>query len=152
MMFRHINMPKLVAHYLREFSVRGNGTTSNLYWFVFCLCLPFVSTTFNRARLIALAIAECTESADQIFRLLEKITRATIATTAEADYMTHYSPGEDSPDFAYDGSADAPAVSFDSAENYVSLKVSLNGATKEIFESYLSLLIPFYVKIAITYE
>lgn len=72
-MFRYIDMPKLVAYYLREFSYRRNGTTSTLYQFVFSLCLPFVSKQFRSARLAALAIAECTNSADQIKRLFNKL-------------------------------------------------------------------------------
>lgn len=66
-------MPKLVAYYLREFSYRRDGTTSTLYQFVFSLCLPFVSKQFRSARLAALAIAECTNSADQIKRLFDKL-------------------------------------------------------------------------------
>lgn len=73
MMFRYIDMPKLVAYYLREFSYRRDGTTSTLYQFVFSLCLPFVSKQFRSARLAALAIAECTNSADQIKRLFDKL-------------------------------------------------------------------------------
>lgn len=72
-MFRYIDMPKLVAYYLREFSYRRDGTTSTLYQFVFSLCLPFVSKQFRSARLAALAIAECTNSADQIKRLFDKL-------------------------------------------------------------------------------
>lgn len=72
-MFRYIDMPKLVAYYLREFSYRRDGTTSTLYRFVFSLCLPFVSKQFRSARLAALAIAECTNSADQIKRLFDKL-------------------------------------------------------------------------------
>lgn len=67
-------MPRLVAFYLREFSGRADGEVSWLYKFIFCLCLPFVSNTFYRARLIALAIAECTESVAQIDRVLDMIT------------------------------------------------------------------------------
>ena len=66
-------MPKLVAYYLREFSYRRDGTTSTLYQFVFSLCLPFVSKQFRSARLAALAIAECTNSADQVKRLFDKL-------------------------------------------------------------------------------
>lgn len=73
MMFRYIDMPKLVAYYLREFSYRKDGTTSTLYQFVFSLCLPFVSKQFRSARLAALAIAECTNSTDQIKRLFDKL-------------------------------------------------------------------------------
>lgn len=73
MMFRYIDMPKLVAYYLREFSYRRDGTTSTLYQFVFSLCLPFVSKQFRSARLAALAIAECTNNADQIKRLFDKL-------------------------------------------------------------------------------
>lgn len=72
-MFRYIDMPKLVAYYLREFSYRRDGTTSTLYQLVFSLCLPFVSKQFRSARLAALAIAECTNSADQIKRLFDKL-------------------------------------------------------------------------------
>lgn len=72
-MFRYIDMPKLVAYYLREFSYRRDGTTSTLYQFVFSLCLPFVSKQFRSARLAALAIAECTNSKDQIKRLFDKL-------------------------------------------------------------------------------
>lgn len=94
-MFRYIDMPKLVAFYLREFSYDAGGNASNLYKFVFCLCLPFVSHTFRRARLIALAIAECTNSQDQITRVLEKITGA------KADHISL----DDSYYLSYDGTA-----------------------------------------------
>lgn len=67
-------MPRLVAFYLREFSGRADGEVSWLYKFIFCLCLPFVSNTFYRARMIALALAECTESVAQIDRVLDMIT------------------------------------------------------------------------------
>ncbi len=88
-------MPRLVAFYLREFSGRADGEVSWLYKFIFCLCLPFVSNTFYRARLIALAIAECTESVAQIDRVLDMITAsdssggATISIErTNEDYLT----------------------------------------------------------------
>lgn len=143
-MFRYIDMPKLVAFYLREFSLRNDGETSNLYKFVFCLCLPFISETFRRARLIALAIAECTNSQDQIFRLLEKITGATVEVTSLNTYV-YVSYDDSGPlEVPYDAD-DSTDVPYEPSNNYVILNVSLNGASADEVLGYLQLLIPFYV-------
>ena len=152
-MFKYISMPKLVAFYLREFSVRKDGTPSLLYKFIFCLCLPFFSKTFNRARLIALAIAECTNSADQIKRVLEKITGASFTFRRLTDeYLAAYDGSNDTPDFAYGNEEDAPLVTFGFIPNYVAIDVTLNDASKSEVEAYLYLLIPFYIKTTIRYE
>jgi hypothetical protein len=152
-MFRYINMPKLVAFYLKEFSVRTDGTPSNLYKFIFCLCLPFVSKTFNQARLNALAIAECTQSRDQIFRLLNKLTGATLDYDSfNLDFYVGYDGTNDSDClFAYDGSDDVPNVPFWVQPNAGNITVTLNGFSKEQFESYVALLFPFYTNFNLTY-
>jgi len=152
-MFRYINMPKLVAHYLREFSFRDDGEPSIIYKFVFCLCLPFVSNTFYKARLIALAIAECTNSEEQILRLLAKLSGATITPESTTDYMMTYDSSGDATqtDFAFDSSNDTPLVSFYNSANFVQLNVNLNGFDQTEFDAYLSLLIPFYINYQINY-
>lgn len=158
-MFKYINMPTLVAHYLKEFSVRSDTTTSQLYKFIFCLCLPFVSDTFNRARMDALAIAECTTSRDQISRVLNKVTGADVT----------FIPFRDEFFVGYDGTSDAtveqllytvpenviptdsPIAPFSAVPNSGNMLVDLNGYSQAQFESYLSLLIPFYINFKITY-
>lgn len=154
-MFRYICLPKLVAYYLREFSYKPDRTSwkgSTLYSFVMCLCLPFISQTFRQARLYALMIAECTNSADQIKRVLNKITGAILTddTTFNAPCMIAYN---------IDGAVQVPftlskktIIPYSSAANQTVLHVKLNQATKEEVEAYLSLLIPFYVQYTIIYE
>lgn len=154
-MFRYIYLPKLVAYYLREFSYRPDRTSwvgSNLYSFVMCLCLPFISQTFRRARLYALMIAECTNSADQIKRVFNKITGAVLTddTTFNAPCMIAYN---------IDSAVQVPFVlsqktiiPYSAVANQTVLHVKLNQATKEEVEAYLSLLIPFYVQYTIIYE
>lgn len=150
-MFRYINMPKLVAFYLREFSVRTDGEPSNLYKFIFCLCLPFVSRTFNRARLVALAIAECTNSRDQIFRVLEKITSVGVHDLeVNKEYYVSYDGTNALPDFAYNTDSDI-GVTFGQTVNSDSIYISLRGASQSEVEAYLYLLIPFYVEIKIEF-
>ena len=107
-MFRYIDMPKLVAYYLREFSYRRDGTTSTLYQFVFSLCLPFVSKQFRSARLAALAIAECTNSADQIKRLFDKLMGGDAKLTILShnnDFLLSWDGTGAEPLFPFDGSA-----------------------------------------------
>lgn len=154
-MFRYIFLPRLVAYYLREFSyypTRATWEGSTLYSFVMCLCLPFISQTFRRARLYALMIAECTNSADQIKRVLNKITGAVLTddTTFNAPCMIAYN---------IDSAVQVPYVlskktiiPYSAAVNQTVLHVKLNQATKEEVEAYLSLLIPFYVQYTIIYE
>ena len=145
-------MPKLVAFYLREFSVNAAREPSILYKFVFCLCLPFFSQTFRTARLHALAIAECTNSADQIVRLLNKLTGATAVVTNVADEYSVAFSGADVSDFAFNNAADAPLVTFGAAANNVNITVMLNGAETSTVAAYLELLIPFYIRTTINYQ
>lgn len=150
-MFRYINMPKLVATYLHEFNTNTSGVVSNLYKFIFCLCLPFVSTTFRRARLNALAIAECTVSADQISRVLNKLTGAEILSMVGGeDYMVayEYESGSES-NFCY--TTNAEGVPYRDPANSVYMTIRLNDAERDDVDSYLSLLVPFYVQTIITY-
>lgn len=155
-MFRYIDMPKLVAFYLREFSYRADGAPSNLYKFVFSLCLPFVSFTFRKARLIALAIAECTNSQDQIIRVLKKITGADmVVDSSSLDYYAPFNGTGESPDFPYNGSnaaANTPLVLYSLTANAGVLVVTLNGASKAEVAAYLELLIPFYIQTIIIYR
>lgn len=145
-MLRYIDMPKLVAWYLREFSYNKDGEPSTLYKFVFCLCLPFISKTFRTARLNALAIAECTNSQDQICKVFNKITGADIEVeNVSQDYLTAYNGTADSPDFAFNGQADAPQVTFVASANAAQITITLNGASKSEALGYLNLLVPFYV-------
>ena len=141
-MFKYINMPKLVATYLREFSCDAEGRPSALYKFIFCLCLPFVSATFRRARLNALAIAECTNSGEQIKRVLKAITGAEIEYRGGAvDYEVSYGAPEDGVE---------AMVSYGDPTNVVVATVQLNDATRSDVEAYLSFLVPFYIKLIIT--
>lgn len=147
-------MPKLVAFYLREFSVKSNGEPSLLYKFIFCLCLPFVSQTFRRARLNALAIAECTNSGDQIKRVIEKLTGVTFnIVNLGAEYLTAFDGSDDVSDFPFNNSSgsDNAIVPFAPESNNIVIYITLNGASKSTVEAYLPLLIPFYVKIDINY-
>lgn len=148
-MFRYIDMPKLVAFYLKEFSVQKDGEPSVMYKFIFCLCLPFVSYAFRRARLIALAIAECTNSQDQIQRVLEKITGATIDVIPfSAEYYAAYDGSDDIPQFPYNNSQgmDNALVPYTPVANAGTFYITLNGASRTEVEGYLPLLIPFYIK------
>lgn len=164
-MFRYISPAKLVATYLREFSFkeRDNLPTrhiaTDLYRFVLCCCLPFVSESFRRARLIALAIAECTDSQDQIKRLVNKITGADIEVIiVDGRYFTTYQGGDVPLSFSYDSAANTPIVPFGAGAPSVEILVYTNEddevkKQKKIDEvsALLDLLIPFYVSPKITY-
>lgn len=150
-MFKYIDMPKLVALYLREFSLRKDGETSVLFKFIFCLCLPFISRTFRKARLIALAIAECTNSQDQITRVLEKITGVSVEYTSLDDsYYMSYNGTGNTPEFPY-GMLSEPLVPYVETPNQLYMYISLNGASEDEVRAYLQLLIPFYVKIDLVF-
>lgn len=152
-MFKYINMPKLVATYLREFSCNADGQPSALYKFIFCLCLPFVSATFRRARLAALAIAECTNSRDQIARVLNAISGAElIYAGSTTEYEVSYGAPEDEVEatLTYDDTFNAPIISYGDPTNNATVTVRLNGATRTDVEAYLSLLVPFYINLTIT--
>lgn len=153
-MFKYINMPKLVAFYLKEFSARADGGASDLYKFAFCLCLPFVSKTYNTARMISLSIAECTQSRDQITRLLKKITGADVTfQDYTGEFMVGYDDSNDANviQIPYGSGADVAEVPYYPVANAGNMVVALNGYGQEQFESYLSLLIPFYINFQITY-
>nr|DAL72674.1 MAG TPA: hypothetical protein [Caudoviricetes sp.] len=152
-MFKYINMPTLVAHYLREFCWRSDETPSLLYRFVYSLCLPFVSPYFRRARMIALAIAECTNSADQIVRVLGKITGATVSIMSLYDeLMIAYDKTEDAVlYFAYDATDEQPLVAYTIVQNEGVIYIVPNGVDKNEIEAYLKLLTPFYIKYEIRY-
>lgn len=150
-MFKYIDMPKLVALYLREFSLRKDGETSVLFKFIFCLCLPFISRTFRKARLIALAIAECTNSQDQITHVLEKITGVSVEYTSLDDsYYLSYNGTGNTPEFPY-GMLSEPLVPYIETPNQLYMYISLNGASEDEVRAYLQLLIPFYVKINLVF-
>lgn len=151
-MFKYINMPKLVAFYLRDFSVNKGRVASNLYQFIFCLCLPFLSPTFNRARLIALAIAQCTDSAEQIIRVINKITGAVMTYERKDDsFYVPYNFDNRGAALSFDGSYARPVAPYSSFPNIVDITIQLNGANADEVLGYLSLLIPFYVKTTITF-
>lgn len=154
-MFKYIDMPKLVAYYLKEFSIQKDGKPSLLYRFIFCLCLPFVSQTFYRARLNALAIAECTNSQDQILRVLTALTGASFyIVPLNNEYFAPFDGTDETPDFPYDNSAgaDNAIVPFTSAANAGFMYVTLNGATQSEVDAYLQLLIPFYIQLTVIYQ
>lgn len=165
MMFRYIDMPKLVAYYLREFSYRRDGTTSTLYQFVFSLCLPFVSKQFRSARLAALAIAECTNSATQIKRLFNKLMDGDTTLTIlshNSDFLLSWDGTGAEPLFPFDGSAatNDPQVLYSPSPNLVDLTVAIPSvyddakfeSVKQTAAAYLQLLIPFYIQTNINYK
>lgn len=149
-------MPKLVAFYLKEFSVRTDETTSTLYKFVFCLCLPFLIPTFRKARLNALAIAECTNSFRQIARVLNKLTGATVGIVDYNDEYRTYYELIDSDDidtmFTYDDTDVTPRVPYSPSFNEGVIIVLDGYKSREEVEAYMRLLAPFYVKYEIRYE
>lgn len=174
-MFRYIDMPKLVAYYLREFSYRRDGTTSTLYQFVFSLCLPFVSKQFRSARLAALAIAECTNSADQIKRLFDKLMGGDATLTILShnnDFLLSWDGTGAQPlfPFSYDmkywpsmaslAYTDDPQVPYSPSPNLVDLTVTIPSiyddakfeSVKQTAAAYLQLLIPFYIQTNINYK
>lgn len=130
MMFRYIDMPKLVAYYLREFSYRRDGTTSTLYQFVFSLCLPFVSKQFRSARLAALAIAECTNSADQIKRLFDKL----MGGDAKLTILSHNNDFQ----LSWDGTGAEPLFPFSYDMKYWPSLASLSLSSGNQFASNFS--------------
>lgn len=159
-MFKYIFLPKLVAFYLREFSTNKDYQASTLYQFVFVLCLPFVSITFRKARLAALAIAECTQSSAQISRLLEKLTGVEAVTIYDPtlDRYCDLAFGGDSDDadnygFPYSGAdEDNPIVPYSYPYNTVNIEVLMYEENQRYaVEAYAKLLIPFYVKYTIDY-
>lgn len=152
-MLRYICMPKLVAFLLREFSGRSDGSMSTLYKFVFCLCLPFVSQTFRRARLIALAIAECTNSADQISRLINAITGATMTVNQYVDevFVSYDDTSPLQTPYSYPPTGD-PLIPCTPAANTGEIIITLNGASQSEVQAYLELLLPFYVAYTLKFE
>lgn len=149
-MFKYIDMPKLVAYYLREFTIRSDDSWSILYRFVMCLCLPFISSTFRRARINALAIAECTNSRDQITKLLNKLTSASVVVDyLSTNAMVPYTPVTGTAMYAFTPSD--PNLRYARVANETVIYVTLNGTPKEEFEAYAQLLIPFYLQMNIVY-
>lgn len=146
-------MPKLVAFSLREFSGRSDGSMSTLYKFVFCLCLPFVSQTFRRARLIALAIAECTNSADQISRLINAITGATMTVNQYVDevFVSYDDTSPLQTPYSYPPTGD-PLIPYTPAANAGEIVITLNGASQSEVQAYLELLLPFYVAYTLKFK
>lgn len=154
MRFRYINTAKLVAYYLREFSTNRGRVTSNLYRFVLCLCLPFTSVPFLKERMIRLAIAECTNSTDQIKRVLKVIAGVDISVVTNTnDFYVALSTLSD-PVFPYDDNAvsETARVPYTPIENEATIYVTLNGASQTKVAAYLDMLIPFYVQTVIIYN
>lgn len=149
-------MPKLVAFYLREFSYNKDYEPSILYRFVFCLCLPFVSKHFRDARLVAKAIAECTNSADQIVRVLAVITGANVSISLlYAEFMVLYDGTDNNPDamIAYQKIPNEKAnVPYHPENNEGIIYIVPGDVDKPLIEAYLKLLTPFYVKYKIVYK
>lgn len=151
MMFRYINMPALVAFYLRDFSANREGVASKLYFFIFCLCLPFVSKTFNRARLNALAIAQCTNSSEQIARVLHALTGADVSITVRDDnFYLPYSGDDGDVYLSFDDSYNEPLMPYSVLPNLVDIVITPHADNADEILAYLKLLIPFYVRTNIT--
>lgn len=152
--FKYINMPKLVAFYLKEFSVKKSGVVSTLYKFVFCLCLPFISRTFARARANYLAIASCTDSIFQIIDVIEALTGANLyqIPMGEELYSSYDGTNGDDPFITYDDTDSKPKILYTLTTNVVILYCILNDANKQDVLDYLKLLIPFYVQLSIVWS
>lgn len=104
--------------------------------------------------MIALAIAECTTSRDQIARLLNKITGADVTfVDYTAEFMVGYDGTEDATvtQLPYDGSDDVAVAPYSPVPNAGNMAVALNGYGQDQFASYLSLLLPFYINFQVTY-
>lgn len=148
-------MPKLVAFYLREFSYNKDYEPSVLYRFVFCLCLPFVSKRFREARLVARAIAECTNSADQIVRVLAAITGTTVSISLlYNEFLVSYDGTDNNPEsmITYSKIQNEKAnVPYLPVNNEGVIYIIPGDVDKSLIESYLKLLTPFYVKYKIIY-
>lgn len=157
-MFRYIYLPKLVAYYLREFSYKntnGGWMNTTLYDFVLCLCMPFISNTFRVARLRALMIAECTNSADQIFKVMRQILNVVITdvTSFNSEFMVAYDTDTTTTlPFGFKTNHPTPVIPYNTAANTTILNIKLNGAARREVEAYLSLLVPFYIDYTIIYE
>lgn len=158
-MFRYIYLPRLVAYYLREFSYKPktkNWAVTDLYYFVLSLCMPFISQTFRKARLYALMIAECTNSADQIFKVMKRITGADITdnTSFNSEFMVAYDVDTTTmlPYAWAAAETPTPNIPYETAANTTVLNIKLNGASRQYVEAYLSLLIPFYIDYTIIYS
>lgn len=164
-MFKYINMPRLVAYYLREFSnhqdPNNSAPFSNLYVFVMCCCLPFFSQTFRTARLNALAIAECTCSQKQVERLLMKLVpniETVSITKSVEEFLLAFGTLSDAV-IAYDDLT-SPLIVYTPAINdskvIITLKGSLSQAavleTKAQILGYLPLLIPFFIKYDLSFN
>lgn len=155
-MFKYIDTPKLVAHYLREFALDKEGEASLIYKFILCVVLPFVSQRFRRARLIALAIAECTQSQDQIVRVLKKIVafetgldeadvQIDVTTGDEHLYVSYDKSNDANQQTSYEGSEDDLGAPYAEMQNIITFTV-YDEATLQIVNKYIALLVPFYVK------
>jgi hypothetical protein len=104
--------------------------------------------------MISLSIAECTQSRDQITRLLKKITGADVTfQDYTGEFMVGYDDSNDANviQIPYGSGADVAEVPYYPVANAGNMVVALNGYGQEQFESYLSLLIPFYINFQITY-
>jgi hypothetical protein len=77
-------------------------------------------------------------------------------TGAEIDYVGGVEDYEVSYDsvgetlLTYDGTFNTPIVPYGDPRNVVIATVQLNGASRSDVEAYLSLLVPFYIKLLIT--
>lgn len=158
-MFKYIDTPKLVAYYLREFALDKEGNASIIYKFILCVVLPFVSQRFRRARLIALAIAECTQSQDQIVRVLKKIVafetgldeedvKIDVTTGDEHLYLSYDKSNDANQQTTYEGEEGDLLAPYAEVQNIVTFTV-YDEATLQIVNKYITLLVPFYVKYAV---
>jgi len=104
--------------------------------------------------MIALGIAECTQSRDQIARLLNKITGADVTFVAyTGEFMVGYDGTSDGTviQLPYRHGLDVAIAPYIPVPNAGNMEVALNGYGQAQFESYLSLLLPFYINFQLTY-
>lgn len=153
---RYIHTARTVATLLREHCTARDGTVSTFYKFVFCLCLPFMSLKWYDEIAKAYVLASCTQSREQIFRVIELFTGATLSYSRSVEtHMVSMDGSAQGLRVTMDGTADANfnvgAIPYFGVPNQEVMEIQLNGADTKEVERLLALLIPFYVNIKIVY-
>ena len=148
-MFKYIFLHKLVAMYLREFSVNAKTEPSNMYKFMLACCTPFLDKTLWFARLRALAIANNRMSTDQILRALKAIfpgltiSGGIISPVEQNLKFTN----ETKQIFAFSVATTGSQTPYANAANYETLTIELNGNNRSEVEAIIPLLFPFWIQL-----
>lgn len=148
-MFKYIFLHKLVAMYLREFSVNSDEKPSNIYKFLLACCVPFLDKSFWSIRLRALAIANNRMSADQIVRLLQAIFPGLVVLggiIAPVEQNIKYT-NETKNIFAFSVSTAQSQTPWSKIGNYEDLTIRLNGNDRNGVEAIVPLLFPFWIRL-----